>query len=174
MPQRFELITGDPGLGAHGSSMAVTPLCDTLRGRPVADEPGVTSDLDDSVPTHNGSLDPAFKMLLGRQPVAFLVVAGSMREDEIVAQIARVPGPGNEVVDVAGAGNYPSAVEAVSVLDLFQSCTKSAEGAPIGTEQEAREVSIRAKQALVCLLHESQPLGLGKSYYEPVETAQIG
>ena len=60
-------------------------------------------------------------MIAGRKPVAFLVVALAIREHEVVAQVYRIPSPGDEVIDVGGRWRKRCVtVEALAPLDIEQ------------------------------------------------------
>jgi len=58
-------------------------------------------------------------MFIGREPVALLVVAPAIRQDEVVRQIHRVPGSSHKVIDMRCLANDPAiALEAPTVLKI--------------------------------------------------------
>ena len=101
-------------------------------------------------------------MLEGREAVELAAVAAGVGEDEVVAEVERVAGPRDEVVDDGLAAYGVRAVEAAVPVDLTQEVSHGAERRPVGAEQELVQVRF-AKEGLVPrkVAHEPDPGCLG-------------
>src|SRR5690606_9182232 len=107
----LELVRPDPRMRAGALALLVGPPRDGACAFGVIGKPGCVAQ-GGKLP---GALDmrviPALDVPRVREEVAFFRVAAAVGEHEVVAEIGRVPRPGDEVIDVAAAANLPSAIE---------------------------------------------------------------
>ena len=80
-------------------------------------------------------------MIAGRKPVAFLAVALAIREHEVVAQVHRIPGPRDEVIDVGGRWRKRCVtVKAPAPLDIEQDGAYDGQSRSLTTEEELVQI----------------------------------
>ena len=79
-------------------------------------------------------------MLFGRQHRALRTIASVIRQHEVVAEIDRISGPRNEVIEMAAASDRTAAVEALAVLHFPQHRTERLNIGALRAEQELGQV----------------------------------
>lgn len=103
------------------------------------------------------TLHPGAEVLVGRQPVALRVIAASVGEDEIVAQVGRIAGPGDEVVYFRRGRLQNGATVKTPRLKLLKHSTDDAEICPFAAEEELGQIGRFTDYVQVLLADVSKP-----------------
>ena len=96
----------DPAMGSGADALLIGPKGHPVRAVAICEE-SVEFRGDVSAEA-KVAFHPALEMPLGRQHVRLAPVALRVCEYKIVGQVARVPGPWNEMIDVARPAMTPS------------------------------------------------------------------
>lgn len=101
---------------------------------------------------------PSRQMLHGRNPVSLPVIASPVSQDEVVAQVRRVPRPGDEVVYLdAALAEAVTAIETAAPLEVHQYRPDNSQGHPLTAEEELAEVTGFTQDAQVLLPDIAEP-----------------
>lgn len=107
-------------MGTHVQTLTVGPPGDLVRSVGIGDEPEPAKVAGDFFSVPGIPLDPVIQVLASGQEIPLVVVAGPMRQHEVVGRILRVSSPGDEMIDLCRAPNAPTAVEAGVPLERSQ------------------------------------------------------
>ena len=95
-----------------------TPIARRAPRRRVARPVGRDPFLQQSAIRTGVPCGPSSKMLIRREPIAFIVVASIVGQDEVMPEVERIPNPCDEVIDVTRCRSYwPVAVKASATLE---------------------------------------------------------
>jgi hypothetical protein len=104
------------------------------------------------------ALDPGAQVLVCGDSVALLVIATPVSQHEVVAEIGRIPRPGNEVVHLRRVRpERAAAVEAFALLKVFERWPDRRQAGSLATKQELAQVGRLADQIEVLLAHVAKP-----------------
>ena len=119
--QRYHFVSSQPSQPARSFGLRIGPPCNPVRRHQFGDHAAPFQFACDLCPELRVPFRPRGQMIAGRKPVAFLAVTPAIREHEVVAQVYRIPSPGDEVIDVGGRWRKRCVtVEALAPLDIEQ------------------------------------------------------
>jgi hypothetical protein len=115
-----ETLASNPDKAARSLYLFVGPCGDMPAGFGIVEHARLGEDPIELCPAGCVPFEPAVEVRHGREQVAFAAVACVVRKDKVMAEVAWIAHPGDEVVDVSGTGDSAVAIEAAPGLDLRQ------------------------------------------------------
>ena len=139
--QRYHFVSSQPSQPARSFSLRLGPPCYAVRRHELGDNTAPLQFGCNRCPELRVPFRPRSQVIAGRKPIAFLAIACTIGEYEVVAQGHRIPSPSDEVINVGGRWRKRClTVEAPTQLDIEQDGAYDGQSRSLTTEEELVQI----------------------------------